>query len=27
MEEQIIEYLRQCLTAEPQRDKCALLVE
>jgi hypothetical protein len=27
MEEQIIEYLRQCLTAEPQETKCALVVE
>jgi hypothetical protein len=27
IEEQIIEYLRQCLTAEPQKNKCALVVE
>jgi len=27
IEEQIIEYLRQCLTAEPQKSKCALVVE
>ena len=27
MEEQIIEYLRQCLTVEPQKNKCALVVE
>jgi hypothetical protein len=27
MEEQIVEYLRQCLTAEPQKSECALVVE
>ncbi len=27
MEEQIVEYLRQCLTAEPQKNECALVVE
>jgi hypothetical protein len=27
MEEQIVEYLRQCLTAEPQKSKCALVVQ
>ena len=27
MEEQIIEYLRQCLTVEPHKNKCALVVE
>jgi hypothetical protein len=27
MEEQIVEYLRQCLTAEPQKTECALVVE
>ncbi|HEY4416455.1 MAG TPA: hypothetical protein VGO57_12260 [Verrucomicrobiae bacterium] len=27
MEEQIVEYLRQCLTAEPKTSKCALVVE
>ena len=27
IEEQIIEYLRECLTAEPQKSKCALVVE
>jgi hypothetical protein len=27
MQEQIVEYLRQCLTAEPEQNKCALVVE
>jgi hypothetical protein len=27
MEEQVVEYLRQCLTAEPQKNGCALVVE
>jgi hypothetical protein len=27
IEEQIVEYLRRCLTAEPQKTECALVVE
>jgi len=27
MQEQIVEYLRGCLTAEPEQKDCALLVE
>ena len=27
IEEQIVDYLRECLTAEPQKSKCALVVE
>jgi hypothetical protein len=27
MSEQIVDYLRHCLTAEPEQNKCALVVE
>ncbi|MEI9959787.1 MAG: hypothetical protein WDM76_01270 [Limisphaerales bacterium] len=27
MQEQIVEYLRNCLSAEPERNECALVVE
>jgi hypothetical protein len=27
MQEQVVEYLRGCLTAEPEKSECALVVE
>jgi hypothetical protein len=27
MQDQIVEYLRRCLTAEPEQSNCALVVE
>jgi len=27
MQEQVVEYLRGCLTAEPEQNECALVVE